>query len=192
MGPSRTMEQFNVGAFQSTHPVWDGTRNTWAALLQGGFQSTHPVWDGTQASRQGDHQAHHFNPPIPCGMGRRPTSATSRRTKFQSTHPVWDGTRVLRAGCSLFPQFQSTHPVWDGTRRAARQTLGGIYFNPPIPCGMGREWEAQQDLRALFQSTHPVWDGTFSSAQSRASYCISIHPSRVGWDFRRIGFSYPL
>ena len=36
--------------FQSTHPVWDGTR-----LLKDGetpimvFQSTHPVWDGTIA-----------------------------------------------------------------------------------------------------------------------------------------------
>ena len=35
-------------AFQSTHPVWDGTLEDYQeACDDAKFQSTHPVWDGT-------------------------------------------------------------------------------------------------------------------------------------------------
>ena len=33
------------------------------------FQSTHPVWDGTRFLEAVRAEMEHFNPPIPCGMG---------------------------------------------------------------------------------------------------------------------------
>ncbi len=114
--------------------VWDFARR------YGKFQSTHPVWDGTR--RQGDrmHARQHFNPPIPCGMGLPSCPCTSAVDHFnppipcgmgriyivkslagflfQSTHPVWDGTPLRSCWISVVI-FQSTHPVWDGTRGLA-------------------------------------------------------------------------
>ena len=36
---------------------------------------------------------------------------------------------------------------------------------------------------AEFQSAHPVWERTFLANLTLYSREISIHPSRVGWDF---------
>ena len=80
------------------------------------------------------------------------------------------------------PQFQSTHPVWDGTLLMMDMSRSSIYFNPPIPCGMG--------LYAIAFATH---DASISIHPSRVGWDyntwlrrkvggISIHPSRVGWD----------
>ena len=38
-----------LGAFQSTHPVWDATMLTTTETATRLFQSTHPVWDATKA-----------------------------------------------------------------------------------------------------------------------------------------------
>ncbi len=57
-------------------------------------------------------------------------------------------------------EFQSTHPVWDGTY--AQDVLA---------------------KQGLFQSTHPVWDGTSPCGVLKRMVSISIHPSRVGWDY---------
>ena len=148
--------------------------------------------------------ATYFNPPIPCGMGRRAARANFGRDLFQSTHPVWDGTRpasfAAARGCiSIHPSrvgwdtlsqsvrrctliFQSTHPVWDGTYHMASRVASRGDFNPPIPCGMGRR-VADGGASDLTISIHPSrvgWD--LRRLRSRAQLCISIHPSRVGWD----------
>ena len=90
-----TTIRFRSIAFQSTHPVWDGTYSS-ETIQTGKYISIHPSrvgWD-YHSTFQGI-VSPYFNPPIPCGMGLyRPTSATSRKT-FQSTHPVWDGTEPI-------------------------------------------------------------------------------------------------
>ncbi len=88
-----------VLAFQSTHPVWDGTALTRSGLQRWRFQSTHPVWDGTKSRLlRGKHDAD-FNPPIPCGMGRATIRFVAGAFLFQSTHPVWDGTSIRCWAC---------------------------------------------------------------------------------------------
>ena len=128
-------------AMISIHPSrvgWDRRRRR-AQMHAAAFQSTHPVWDGTRRESNRMHAGKHFNPPIPCGMGRlrwrrnrewccisihpsrvgwdfdRSHSRTWRKL-FQSTHPVWDGTSsTYKVQKSI--KFQSTHPVWDGTAK---------------------------------------------------------------------------
>ena len=56
----------------SIHPSrvgWDflAEINTYSVVI---FQSTHPVWDGTTIYFRKAQATVHFNPPIPCGMGR--------------------------------------------------------------------------------------------------------------------------
>ena len=50
--------------------------------------------------------------------------------------------------------------MWDGTRLFDVDDIPGNYFNPPIPCGMGRISCRYKIAVVEFQSTHPVWDGT--------------------------------
>ena len=174
-----------ISSFISIHPSrvgWDKNAGGGLPALQG--ISIHPSrvgWD--PSGGRSENRSRHFNPPIPCGMG--PFLSTISRgflQKFQSTHPVWDGTAesgriIFCSGISIHPSrvgwdlcfftpmlsaplFQSTHPVWDGTE------------------------DCLDDAAAeLFQSTHPVWDGTSSTSSKRQERRISIHPSRVGWDF---------
>ena len=123
-----------------------------------------------------------------------------------SIHPSrvgWDQRAAFKRGAEI--EFQSTHPVWDGTSQPAPTGTAFTNFNPPIPCGMGRDalagsfewvkisihpsrvgWDAQAASEfkrvAAFQSTHPVWDGTIYNTTDYAIHVISIHPSRVGWD----------
>ena len=148
------------------------------------FQSTHPVWDGTLPRQRHEHRTH------------------------ISIHPSrvgWDhsGDSVHRPAWRI-----SIHPSrvgWD--LASAMWRNGRTYFNPPIPCGMGRfpgsamsiertfqsthpVWDGTLKRLALwllkleFQSTHPVWDGTNGTTGWKMQDIISIHPSRVGWDQR--------
>ena len=159
MGPNAMMEWASDNAFQSTHPVWDGTYASIASASFRRFQSTHPVWDGTVPSSPCTSAAAHFNPPIPCGMGLN--------------RPV---LRLIRDG------FQSTHPVWDGT---FRQRVGDRFTHISIhPSRVGWDDPNEYELGpgTIFQSTHPVWDGTLTDATHDGVPFISIHPSRVGWD----------
>ena len=48
---------------------------------------------------------------------------------------------------------------------------------------MGPLINRRQLVGAVFQSTHPVWDGTSLVVHAWFDLVISIHPSRVGWDF---------
>ena len=149
----------------------------------------------------------HFNPPIPCGMGHTFAEACPTLFVFQSTHPVWDGTHTTSL-VSFMAGFQSTHPVWDGTLMWQNMALPRIQFQSTHPVWDGTMEILFANLSTTFQSTHPVWDGTTSSPCSperwchfnppipcgmgprgklcpRCCICISIHPSRVGWDICR-------
>ena len=125
--------------FNPPIPCGMGLKRMITMLKRIAFQSTHPVWDGTPTSWVVFQDTFNFNPPIPCGMGRRQAVSCCRFVAFQSTHPVWDGTalsldHLSRALISIHPSrvgwdtdpvlirfsdhsFQSTHPVWDGTQR---------------------------------------------------------------------------
>ena len=169
--------------------------------------SIHPSRVGWDAiSRVTRKQARNFNPPIPCGMGRivgwrisvfLVISIHPSRVGWDlhggffthdhrpiSIHPSrvgWDSLVIL--SFFAYNKFQSTHPVWDGTLVCLFTIFIIVYFNPPIPCGMGLwlvhifaklfrisihpsrvGWDATSPLSwkviFTFQSTHPVWDGT--------------------------------
>ena len=101
-----------LGAFQSTHPVWDATMLTTTETATRLFQSTHPVWDATKAVK----------------------NVTSNIVI--SIHASRMGCDVPFNGYELDDlEFQSTHPVWDATPTWAirRRTVD---FNPRIPYGM--------------------------------------------------------
>ena len=125
----------------------------------------------------------HFNPPIPCGMGRgwRDFRGGVEHISIHPSRVGWDAAYEAplstRYVISIHPsrvgwdydysklrgrivEFQSTHPVWDGTFTHGIFRRRWRHFNPPIPCGMG--------LRC-------------SPRRLRLRH-ISIHPSRVGWD----------
>ena len=165
--------------FQSTHPVWDGTKGG-VTVLRDGYISIHPSrvgWDDIR--KRGPSWISISIHPSRVGWDRSTRLWGCLQRQFQSTHPVWDGTApglMLKAAgfISIHPSrvgwdinahwisritvaFQSTHPVWDGT------------FTVPLE----KEW-------TVFQSTHPVWDGTCACTSSRIGTIFqSTHPV---WD----------
>ena len=132
------------GLFQSTHPVWDATKEesckrSWKVISihasrmgcdsSGSRRTNHPPYFNPRIP-YGMRPAHlaapdsfriDFNPRIPYGM--RPESPFLARMipSFQSTHPVWDATKLIPADV-LEAIFQSTHPVWDATVVSTRAT----------------------------------------------------------------------
>ena len=92
-GLTRRRVRSTIWTFQSTLPVWGGTRGMTAWNKRFSlFQSTLPVWGGTR---------------IRCDFSRG-------LIQFQSTLPVWGGTR--NGGyLTALSVFQSTLPVWGGT-----------------------------------------------------------------------------
>ena len=83
------------------------------------FQSTHPVWGGTIAS------------------------ILASKTRPISIHPPRVGWDEASTGDEVIADvFQSTHPVWGGTFLPIAAFSGFLYFNPPTPCGVGRQrWQ---------------------------------------------------
>ena len=167
------------------------------------FQSTHPVWGGTR------HPIHHtpvnqisIHPPR-VGWDYLYFKYVVDPRKFQSTHPVWGGTPPLaRSDLGLIISIHPPRVGWDypgGPMPAAPS-----YFNPPTPCGVGqRKVEIMLNIENFnpptpcgvgpstgahfcffwsFQSTHPVWGGTLLVRPQPIRMSISIHPPRVGWD----------
>ena len=119
-------------------------------------------------------------------MGPRNRHQLEPRLRI-SIHPSRVGWDAMRwPGRLSGSRFQSTHPVWDGTHRRLASSNESRHFNPPIPCGMGPSTTRQITPSTLFQSTHPVWDGTLKFRFTNTFNLISIHPSRVGWDFSPI------
>ena len=56
------------------------------------FQSTHPVWDATRDLGRLIRRYANFNPRIPYGMRQVTLDWACGTDEFQSTHPVWDAT----------------------------------------------------------------------------------------------------
>ena len=182
MRPSRVPVNGPLTYFNPRIPYGMRRLTEGSPMTQTKFQSTHPVWDATRqprrtissrtisihASRMGCDPSvftsqsfqKYFNPRIPYGMRLLRPCTRRQASEFQSTHPVWDATGVLlvdpvsrdisihasRMGCdthgvpAVIPDclFQSTHPVWDATIFILRLSQ---FFE--------------------FQSTHPVWDATW-------------------------------
>ena len=146
--------------FQSTLPVWGGTRTLDdIAERFDVFQSTLPVWGGTL-----------------CGYG-----SIAGELAFQSTLPVWGGTHVFFL---LFRRGHiSIHPPRVGRDLGHRDMLMDMMnFNPPSPCGEGPSAPMGKFRGFLFQSTLPVWGGTAKGLFFLQRLLISIHPPRVGRD----------
>ena len=151
-----------ISPFQSTLPVWGGTRHFQSqGIRMGKFQSTLPVWGGTGLSCTWIPPVLlYFNPPSPCGEGLSSMADFTSRESI-SIHPP----RVGRDGQKLInpaqlPLFQSTLPVWGGTLSPAVPALSWGHFNPPSPCGEGHDKAAISIGHIEFQSTLPVWGGT--------------------------------
>ena len=86
--------------------------------------------------------------------------------KFQSTRPVRGGTPEMRVckRCGMI----SIHPPRAGRDRVdVRIYVCGGDFNPPAPCGAGRQPAAGGPLRREFQSTRPVRGGTMNLVRFR-------------------------
>ena len=169
------------------------------------FQSTHPVWGGTRYLRQICRRCGYFNPPTPCGVGLAfyngdvPKVAISihpprvgwdraagpeaiKEALFQSTHPVWGGTPEVM-GPKKRRLFQSTHPVWGGTSPGIGRCKSKQNFNPPTPCGVGRMHTAILLFHVHFNPPTPCGVGHYPNDKDSGPCHISIHPPRVGWDY---------
>ena len=78
----------------------------------------------------------------------------------------------------------SIHPSRVGWDAFDRVIFAGITdFNPPIPCGMGRHHWRQRRQSADFNPPIPCGMGLVAPVDNDLVIRISIHPSRVGWDF---------
>ena len=148
--------------FQSTHPVWGGTRLDCPRWGRGTI-SIHPPrvgWDGFGPMKPTN--ADNFNPPTPCGVGL--TSG---------------------AGIGEVPIFQSTHPVWGGTSCHVSCSPSIPNFNPPTPCGVGLQIAFNFALLCAFQSTHPVWGGTHTIDEQQAEIKHFNPPTPCGVGHRQ-------
>ena len=115
VGPPAQRPKPGKYRFQSTHPVWGGTK---AGDLGGWVEkiSIHPPRVGWDLENYVMSMAgKDFNPPTPCGVGQCFGGHKVFLALFQSTHPVWGGTSPMLARL-LALVFQSTHPVWGGTK----------------------------------------------------------------------------
>ena len=164
--PPRVGRDFRAGRwqgccwiFQSTLPVWGGTRRTYhlpASCTH--FNPPSPCGEGPDTPRLYN-DALYFNPPSPCGEGQIYSASNRERALFQSTLPVWGGT--MAQGEPVFAVKISIHPP-----RVGRDVVSGN-----SNCVLGS-----------FQSTLPVWGGTPPPAHHGIAHLISIHPPRVGRD----------
>ena len=159
-GPLGRGPVYKKREFQSTLPVWGGTRAPTESTPPAVFQSTLPVWGGT------------------CSAANFLLSA-----RFQSTLPVWGGTWKCT---KEFPYKEriSIHPP-----RVGRDDFVGVAYlvsrisiHPPR---VGRDFLASVSGNRckIFQSTLPVWGGTRLLVLAPGiAIPISIHPPRVGRD----------
>ena len=118
-------------------------------------------------------------------------AADDRKDGFQSTHPVWDGTRPVSAGRGALWYFNPPIPCGMGRVVPDRSIRVGD-FNPPIPCGMG-PWRICRVHRGkgYFNPPIPCGMGLSARMETESFVLISIHPSRVGWDRRELVVEFP-
>ena len=171
-----------MSSFQSTHPVWDATRQERLVVENQDFNPRIPYGMRRVAFALATLDYLNFNPRIPYGMRPDNEMPPTPVIVFQSTHPVWDATgdsgdlgrleeisiHASRMGCDFdyipithIPRFQSTHPVWDAT-------VGGL----------GAEGDFSISIHASRMGCDPP-----HSSWLRARRLISIHASRMGCDY---------
>ena len=148
-----------------------------------------------------------FNPPSPCGEGPNWRISVRRSSDFNPPSPCGEGP--VLPGETIRDEKISIHPPRVGRDlRVSHRQVSKSNFNPPSPCGEGQARGKDVWPTLGFQSTLPVWGGTTSSSTARSitrnfnppSPCgegrqcpgcrldysrISIHPPRVGRDWRR-------
>ena len=192
-----------------------------------GFQSTLPVWGGTRECglRYEILQTISIHPPrvgrdqivinfrLLLGISIHPPRVGRDTLTYPATdnnimisiHPPRVGRDILLLLSELGSgYFNPPSPCGEGRKPSVTLTLGR-YFNPPSPCGEGLKAQRDLDLGQIFQSTLPVWGGTRGNSgqgghrayfnppspcgeglpQNKVVYIImhiSIHPPRVGRD----------
>ena len=150
------------------------------------FQSTHPVRDVTWIFSWLNFSSGYFNPHIPWGMWL-PSAEIMGRMVDISIHTSREGCDItLYALEGHQYEFQSTHPVRDVTGVRVQVRVGWYNFNPHIPWGIRQVTVASRWMDLIFQSTYPVRDTTSFAFSLGASYWISIHVSREGYDKDKI------
>ena len=172
--------------FQSTHPMWGGTNGKDRVYQWDKFQSTHPMWGGTLFRMLESGAGGHFNPPTPCGVGRVREILPLLSILFQSTHPMRGGTAHGGPSLPQNPYFNPPTPCGVGLiieRRGQHNTN----FNPPTPCGVGLRFALFGAREGPFQSTHPMWGGTGSRIRriGRSANFNPPTPCGVGQDALR-------
>ena len=112
--------------------------------------------------------------------------------EFQSTHPVRGGTCVPLHRSVFRDYFNPPTPCGVGRDDSPSDIHTASYFNPPTPCGVGRQGELDAQFVGYI-SIHPPragWDFSVLCL-SVLCHCISIHPPRAGWDVKFFIHDYP-
>ena len=122
-----------------------------------------------------------FNPPSPCGEGRKIAEVAAISLRFQSTLPMRGGTIKQKCLCEI--GIISIHPPHAGRDWYAFDEEGYMMdFNPPSPCGEGRDACRHHGEILRFQSTLPMRGGTPDRIRRIHGRGISIHPPHAGRD----------
>ena len=96
--------------------------------------------------------------PAPCGAGPLSHCSSSGAIQFQSTRPLRGGTAAVRSVSGLLDI--SIHPPLAGRDPLHRNALRPIRdFNPPAPCGAGRDMEDRDAMIANFNPPAPCGAG---------------------------------
>ena len=179
--PVVKVRSYTLIVFQSTHPVWDATREgpSDALALAISIHASRMGCDeprmvcrsapsiSIHASRMGcDHNPppmrpmpRNFNPRIPYGMRRFWKPLPPIPAYFNPRIPY--GMRLYGFLSSLQFSVISIHASRMGCDATTIQAAScRAYFNPRIPYGMRRHGGAHNVNKQRFQSTHPVWDAT--------------------------------
>ena len=77
--------------FNPPTPCGVGRRDKNPNKTRGQFQSTHPVWGGTRFSNQSLGDSPDFNPPTPCGVGRDGRRGSQNGCHFNPPTPCGVG-----------------------------------------------------------------------------------------------------
>ena len=182
-GPLIPRPVLDTVTFQSTRPLRGGTNTLRHCNGFDRFQSTRPLRGGTSAiDIPHVPTAFQSTRPLRGGTSFRPRRQPAE--SFQSTRPLRGGTcrrheTEVCLGISIHPPLAGR----DFTQPVIR--LRGVNFNPPAPCGAGRNSTPQPTYLVQFQSTRPLRGGTSTSWTSASAARISIHPPLAGRDATR-------
>ena len=122
------------------------------------FQSTRPLRGGT-ARDFVLMQTDAFQSTRPLRGGTRSAKDWRDYTRFQSTRPLRGGTWATSRRTPSSSHFNPPAPCGAG-RQILRGRGHGLYFNPPAPCGAGPGTMSRITIFRQFQSTRPLRGGT--------------------------------